>query len=1099
MVYRKRKVRFLALLFMLVFIVMAPLTVSVPVYADPDEEESEIWDFWSGEIRHLVLVGDDQAEEMWNAVEEEYESMDNNDATVGTDHRFVSLDLDDPEGCIDEVSDALAELEDEAMEDEDTAPDKLGSAVIFWVSPEQMDDTEDESMSYTVPIEPTDEELSSDSSSESQPSDESTPTTKTITVITHYSLPHRLNSALSNAVSEWSSKYHAKTYWSSMGPGYGYDTKVYSSYAGDDSYGAHVEQWNNAMKESCAGAKWLDLYDPLMELNLYWDTGDGERNSPPSGDDDEVSEAIKDAVDHRSGYKKNIYIHQYTKESYQTIFHVLFNTIRHAEELKEDEPTVSADFYDISCSLTSYVNSVVGINATKEHEDHKGPDVKTSGNAGAVLGYGDSDFSFSDNFVTKLSGGSSAVSYRALMVKSGDENKELFDNMLIYARYGRLLEDMGFDKYGVKTSFGSARMISGTLMFLVFVLSSFGDSLIGIMVRLLRLLNPFQLLKAIPVVSGYVSGSGQLPDLPVVNSLVALIKTVYDAFHDLAWQVMVPFFFLALLCSLLLNKRIIEDEQSRAKEIWRFIFRLTFMAVGVAILGGLYTLVLDKMVEATGGANCASTQIVSASFVNFEEWAKQYRLDPIDGALLQLDVDNKQGGGEASSDTLGSLRKSALAINQKTQVIDSSVSDMGGDSVLQWNKEALTTSSDNNDSVVKQCMDLLTSYTEGDYYYPSSWQSETMSVLSQKTGQSHPDSAEEKPYYMGRRKSYREKEVGDEGPMAPKPQNSFLAFVDATNETTDWMKRKAEENDQIFANEGEELAETWKPFNILTNGGNIGNLNGKYTSTGMSRNGPKIDKTGALSTLSLYNYLSTRFSNNGLVIYSNRRSTNMPNKYSHYSVNMIGSGMLGVLYYLNTLVVMFVAAIIAVIYALSSIFSVLKKGMTVLYHIPGSSLGMIRSMSAMISTTLAMCCEVVLVVFMYDIVVRLLMVLVSGLSNLLVTEKIVESGTTIIGGVLFAEGIPVVMEHSGFHVINLFVTTAILIVISVFLCYYRRAYGRCVDYGLDYVLEKMGLSDYLHDTEESASFSFGRFLPDFAFSDVVYWLRVQKGYCYGES
>lgn len=1084
---KQKKIWCFVFLLLLLCSLMIPYVGSVPVYASPpdeEEEEDDVWKLWSGEVRHLVLVGDDQAAEMWEAVEEEYKTMDNNDATVGTDHRFIRMSLDDPANCIDDVSAALQEIEDDADED----PEKIGSAVIFWVSPEKLDDINDETETVTVTVE--------DDPGEGEETGSTHTETQTIT--THYSLPHRLNTALSQGVSEWSSKYHAKTYWSSMGPGYGYDTKVYDKYADGDSYGANVEQWNNVMKESCAGAKWLDVYEPLTEMNLYWETDDGDRNSPPAGDDDEVSDAIKDAADHRSGYKKHIYIHKYTEESYQTIFHVLFNTIRNAEEMKEDEPTVSADFYDISCSLTSYVNSVVGINATKEYEEHKGPDVKTSGNAGAILGYGDPDFSFSDNFVTKLSGGSSAVSYKALNAKSGDDNKDLFDNMLIYARYGRLLEDMGFDKYGAKTSFGSARIVSGSLMLLVFILSSFGDSMMGIMVKLLRLLNPFQLLKTVPVVSSYVTGQGQMPDLPVVRSLTSVVKTTYDAFQNLSWSVMVPLFFVLLLSMLLLNKQIQQDPKARIRQIRVFVFRICFISFGVALLGGLYTMVLDKMVEATGGSHCASTQIVSASFVNFEEWAKQYRLDPIDGALFQLDVDTDTGGGEASSDTLGSLRKSALAVNKKTNVISGSMSAMGGDSILDWNEEALTTDGNKDDAIVKQCLDLLMSYTDGDYYYPSSWQSETLSVLSDTVGWDHPDSVSEHSYYMGRRKSYREEETEDEGPLAPKPKNSFLAFVDATNQTEDWMKRKPEENDQIFANEGEELAETWEPFNILTNGGNIGTLNGRYSSTHMGRNGPKINKTGALSTLSLYNYLSTRFTDSGLIIYSNRRSTNMPNKYSHYSVNMIGSGVLGFLYYANTLVVMLVASIVSVVYALSSLFQVLKKGLSVLFSIPGASLGMIRSMSKMISTTLVMCVEVVLVVFMYDIIVRLLMVLVSGLSNLLVSQKIVESGTTIIGGVLFNTQVPFV-DYPYYYVINLAVTTLLLIVIFVFLCYYRRAYGRCVNYVLDWSWEKlmmpagvsvMGWSDDVVPVLPQ---------PGFAFSDVVYYLGIQKGYCYGKS
>lgn len=289
-------------------------------------------------------------------------------------------------------------------------------------------------------------------------------------------------------------------------------------------------------------------------------------------------------------------------------------------------------------------------------------------------------------------------------------------------------------------------------------------------------------------------------------------------------------------------------------------------------------------------------------------------------------------------------------------------------------------------------------------------------------------------------------------------------MADATNETTDWTKRTNEENDALFANEDD--FEEWKPFNIFTNGKELAsghptaNSNRvKYKSSFISSAnvglGTTTSKEGALSTLSMYNYLSSKFDDNGIIIYSNKRTSNMPNKYSHHSVNMIGSGILGTLYYANTLVVMLIAALISVIYCLTTLFSVLKKGLSLLYAIPGATIGILKSIVAMVTTTVVMCGEIIIVIFLYLCSVKLLMMLVVGISRLLVSENVVPSNTTILQGIFLSQRVPAGLITKSYVYGSLLVTTLFLVGILCSLWYYKRAWVVSVDKVTDVVIGRV--------------------------------------------
>ena len=71
-----------------------------------------------------------------------------------------------------------------------------------------------------------------------------------------------------------------------------------------------------------------------------------------------------------------------------------------------------------------------------------------------------------------------------------------------------------------------------------------------------------------------------------------------------------------------------------------------------------------------------------------------------------------------------------------------------------------------------------------------------------------------------------------------------------------------------------------------------------------------------LSKLSMYNYLSTSFDKNSIVVYSPKTSSSENTKQQHYSVNLIGSGAMRYAYGFNLVIVLGVLTLIGFTYSI---------------------------------------------------------------------------------------------------------------------------------------------------------------------------------------
>lgn len=768
----------------------------------------------------------------------------------------------------------------------------------------------------------------------------------------------------------------AQVYVFTLGP----VSKQYSHPSQSDAAGKTEAQLreleNNANKNindfNSGVTKTIDIYQQIYDHNPYFSTG----NDATSGT-------------------------YYSDEMYAWIFHLMWNTILTLNPEKEAPEPIDQTMYSVSSSLTAYMNNVLSSAGDEtNHSAHTLPEATTAyiGNAGAFLGYGDKNYDFSAYITTQLSKTSSVVDYSGLLDIEDTSNST--NEMYLYSRYGRLLNDMGFDNTGTRMTYGSPHMIQGALMFLVYVLSEGMKLVFTKILGLLQFLNIFHLFKNASTITAeaklaMASGSSAYANVP---KAVQWVGQFYDGLANLSLAVVVPMMIVMLFVGILLKKQTAAGQVS--KKIKLVVIRTVFIVVGIPFMGMLYTQTLDGVSNFTTNAKSSGTQLIASTFVDFKAWVQDSRLAPVAGGTFESastsDSDSGAIAGEASPATYTNLRKTAALLNQQTGAT-SDVVYTGTFNVntladnTKWTTAGLTVDSTKSKEAFSQVSALLMTYTMGDFYTAGTFESDTMSTITKNHSSSNPDLDK-----IGRQPGVDETDPPDN-------KDTLFELFDNTNETKDWLGRTSTENKNIFTNGGSYSG--WNTINLFSNGrlsvsnnkaGASDNVTYTSTSNG-SHSGLCSDTKTGLSTLSMYNYLSTRFDDMQMTIYSNKLAASEYTKQQHYAVNSIGSGVANVLYYLNCFAVLFVVAIIGLYYSLSMLIQSLKRGFHMILAIPGAMLGALASIVEVIVTVFMLILEVIGTMFVYTLISELLVAFVSILETGATSITSAVNSATIIG------------------------------------------------------------------------------------------------------
>ena len=696
---------------------------------------------------------------------------------------------------------------------------------------------------------------------------------------------------------------------------------------------------------------------------------------------------------------------------------------------------IGLSFYNASTALTSYVNYVLGPNANDLHNNHKLEPTVTAGNAGAYIGYGDEKNGFYSYITSSLSYGASTSSYNAwLNIIDGADANDAY----VYARYGRVLNDAGLDVTGSKVGGATIRNLFGIIMIAVYALSELIPILFSWSFKLLNWLNPFSLLantismsnwNLYPAPQGLIASTG--------HNLVVFVSSLYDQMQNIAWTALVPLFFAVLIFELLLLKNI-----DKGPKIITFIKRLVFIAIGVPICAGLYTAVLNNLSDLTS-TKTAGSQMIVASFIDFEDWVQNAALAPDvagttnvliesipsemnDTASGGVSINNQ--GGSASPRMLRQLRHSVFYLNKSLDTSFNNLGDLVGSETEQavvggiWNKNTGgtgfggTVAGLSNADISSQILSMLQRYTVGSFYRAGDYETTSAGWMT---------------------KNYNN-ELGHTSAVktALSNQGTIYDMYNQTDSPEDWLDRYQAANTKIFAGQSDLDAIKWgsKPWNIFAYGtlyadGDTGTMNTANSSLVFHGANP------GLSKLAMYNYLSTSFDKSSIVTYSPKTSSSENTKQQHYSVNLIGSGVMRYAYGFNLVIVLGVLTLIGFTYSIGMTIKNIKTGIQVLTAIPGASMGVLKSIVQVCVYTITMIAEIIGAGFLYVFISEMFVVIGMAVEN---AVSFLSFGSINIGG-LFAN--ISVLDTTSSVAIMIFIQSLLVLLVGITMHKYNRAYA----------------------------------------------------------
>jgi hypothetical protein len=492
---------------------------------------------------------------------------------------------------------------------------------------------------------------------------------------------------------------------------------------------------------------------------------------------------------------------------------------------------------------------------------------------------------------------------------------------------------------------------------------------------------------------------------------------------NLSWTIVVP----ALTAVMAMNILLLRMQPS--SQIVLFIKRVVFIGIGVPIAAVLYTSTLNNMGEILT-KDTPSTRLVVASFIDFESWVDTSRLSPVaPNALIESSPKGVDGatndGGAASARMLKQLRKTTLALNKINNTGFSGLSDFTGSDAHNsitggiWNTGSRgqgfggAEAEADSDKPSEAVFGLLNRYTKGSFYSAAAWSTKMGKYLI-STGQ-----------------------LGYNGDNA---QNTANAMFASTDEASDWMDREQLDNSAIWA-KGRTTNIQWadQPVNIFANGLLTGNVD---------TNGVMTWTNGGLSSLAMYNYLSTSFEPTSLVTYSTANSVSEHTMLQHFNVGIIGSGVLKLLYWANMIVCIGVLALIGLSYSLGMAISNIKRGIQLLLAIPMATLGVLKGIAQVLVYLVLMICEVIGTAFMYSFISELFMVFAT-----MIEAFATDTSITGYSSILFASQ----FKLFGLTDVNINISLMLIIEILAVLCIsnFVLKYNRAYFYGYEYVWRRV--------------------------------------------
>lgn len=645
--------------------------------------------------------------------------------------------------------------------------------------------------------------------------------------------------------------------------------------------------------------------------------------------------------------------------------------------------SVAGSFYDSSLDLA-------GENYNFQKTPDQGAEINAMlkepsqmSNVGAFMGYVDKDYPFWD-FTNNIAQTTMGTQSRSYTVPSNNQA------VAAYLQYGHALQALGLDTVSSNQFdfMAIGRMFLGYLSMSVYVGALVPQVAFSMAINVMQTLNPFNWM-----VSEAIGGGETVPALAGVKGFVT---DLYNVFAGMGLYVATLILAVGIGMSILFWRK----SNNVGSHFKKFIIRLVFIAAGLPFLGMTYTAALNNASDAFAASAPMANKAVAATFVDFATWAEKNNLALPEGTTIKVNG-NGSGSGSGTVDMGGTTAPQTFALKINTasgSLVDGDDTDASN---LTNNLTSTHYSGTGQLGKILEVFDLLNRFANSTRYTAGTYETYVKTISGGKMA---------------------------EGLKVTGNKDKYAAVNNILSPNAD--ASKLDNKNTSFMSDG-----TPSTFGVTMSGGNIiytghGKMS-KYSPGSVYRkleNGASsLDKkrlgsranafggatssgTGGLSTISMYNYLTTKFADDTVTNYS---STKLASDYvldTHHSVSLVGGGVMGIVYWLNMVSILSFIAVVGTVYAFGLIGGSVKRGIKMVTSIPFAAIGSVRAISKIVGIMVSMIVQIYGTLIVYNLVVELFIAsqqifltpLLTGFNNGNVSAAIIPGMTADYNGVTAA-------------------------------------------------------------------------------------------------
>lgn len=666
--------------------------------------------------------------------------------------------------------------------------------------------------------------------------------------------------------------------------------------------------------------------------------------------------------------------------------------------------SVAGSFYDSSLDLA-------GENYNFQKTPDQGAEINAMlkepsqmANVGAFMGYVDKDYPFWD-FTNNIAQTTMGTQSRSYTVPSNNQA------VAAYLQYGHALQALGLDTVSSNQFdfMAIGRMFLGYLSMSVYVGALVPQVAFSFTINVMQTLNPFNWM-----VSEAIGGGETVPALAGVKGFVT---DLYNVFAGMGLYVATLILAVGIGTSILFWRK----SNNVGSHFKKFIIRLVFIAAGLPFLGMTYTAALNNAADSFAASAPMANKAVAATFVDFAAWAEKNNLALPEGTTIKVNG-NGSGSGSGTVDMGGTTAPQtfALKINQASgSLVDGDDTDASN---LTDNIMSSRYSGTGQLGKILEVFDLLNRFANSTRYTAGAYETYVKTISGGKMA---------------------------EGLKVTSNKDKYAAVNNILSPNAD--ASKLDNKDTSFMSDG-----TPSTFSVSMSGGSIvytgkGRIT-KYAPGSASRRyeraaaqvdekaaGPRAkfygttasSGTGGLSTITMYNYLTTKFADDTVTNYS---STKLASDYvldTHHSVSLVGGGVMGIVYWLDMVSILSFIAVVGTVYAFGLIGGSVKRGIKMVTSIPFAAVGSVRAISKIVGITVSMIVQIYGTLIVYNLVVELFIAsqqifltpLMTGFNNGNVSAAIISGMTADYNGVTAAiTGLTVPIFAFIMSIVNIVIT-----------------------------------------------------------------------------